>query len=238
LKRFYTIAEGVENEDDFTLVLDGKPAFTPGKNRIALPNAAAITILANEWNAQGETVNAASMPFTRLVNTAIDGVAITLDEVRGEVLRYGRSDLIFYRAGEPERLVIAQEQAWDPVLAWARDALNARFILVQSITFTDQPSRSLDRLAEAVSPFSTPFAMAALSVMTTLTGSLLITLAHIHGVLNVEAAWSAAHVDEHYQEQLWGQDEEAIQRRKNRFQDFEAASRMVQSLNIDLKTRI
>jgi chaperone required for assembly of F1-ATPase len=230
LKRFYKQAEAFEHKDGFTLHLDGKTALTPAKNLILLPNQAAIALLVEEWNAQGETINSASMPVTRLVNTAIDGVANTLDEVREEILRYGRSDLVFYRAGEPHALVTAQEQAWDPVLQWADDIWGARFILVQGITFMNQPSRSLDHLADAVSSFSSPFAVAALSVMTTLTGSLLIPLAHVHGVLNMEAAWAAAHVDELYQERLWRQDHEAMERRKNRLRDFEAASRMILAL--------
>jgi chaperone required for assembly of F1-ATPase len=60
--------------------------------------------------------------------------------------------------------------------------------------------------------------------MTTLTGSVLIALAHASGALGVEEAWEAAHVDERFQESIWGEDDEAMARRGRREADFRAAS--------------
>lgn len=225
-KRFYARAEAVPGEGGFVLALDGRPARTPARAVLTLPTHALGAAVAAEWNGQGETMQPAAMPLTRLANTAVDGVAATLAEVRDDIARYAGSDLVVYRAGEPESLVAGQAAAWDPVLDWARDDLGARFVLRQGLTFVDQPDASLARVRARLAAETSPFALAALHVMTTLTGSALIALMHAAGALDLDAAWRAAHVDELYQEGRWGADAEAVDRRARREAEFATASRM------------
>ncbi|TDR94334.1 ATP12 family chaperone protein [Enterovirga rhinocerotis] len=223
-KRFYTAAEIAAGPDGFVLTLDGRPARTPGRVPLALPTRALGEAVAAEWAAQGERILPATMPLTRLANTAIDGVARELAAVRADLARYAGSDLVAYRAADPEPLVAAQSAAWDPVLEWARTDLGARFVLSQGVTYVDQPELSLARIREALERHDSPFAVAALHVMTTLTGSVLIALMHGAGRLGREEAWRAAHVDELFQESRWGLDSEAAERRALREAEFTAAS--------------
>ena len=116
------------------------------------------------------------MPLTKLLNSAIDGVAEQMAEVEAEVVKYAASDLICYRAGEPESLVAAQSAAWDPLIAFARDRLGARLALAEGVMFVEQPQAALDAIAKAVRAHvgegpGAPLRLAALHVMTTLTGS-------------------------------------------------------------------
>ena len=60
--------------------------------------------------------------------------------------------------------------------------------------------------------------------MTSLTGSVLIALAVARGATTRRGAWAAAHVDEDFQIELWGADEEAMPRREARWRDFAAAA--------------
>ena len=143
-----------------------------------------------------------------------------------DIVRYAGSDLVVYRAGEPERLAAEQAASWDPILAWADDALGARLTLSEGITFVAQPEAALSALRARVAQETSPFGLAALHVMTTLTGSALIALAHAEGCLTAAEAWAAAHVDERFQERVWGEDEAALQRRAAREADFLAASRL------------
>jgi chaperone required for assembly of F1-ATPase len=166
------------------------------------------------------------MPLTRLVNSAIDGVTTRLDEVRADLLRYAGSDLVCYRAGAPERLVAAQAAAWDPILAWARTELGAPFVLSEGVMHVEQPERALAAVAARLAGSASPFRLAALHAMTSLGGSVLIALAHVAGSLGLDEAWAAAHVDESFQESLWGEDEEAMARRSARRAEFGAASRL------------
>ena len=226
LKRFYEHAGVEERDGAFVLVLDGRPARTPARNLIAAPTHALGDALAEEWQAQEAEIDPARMPMTRLVNSAIDAVAPNPAAVADDLVKYARSDLTCYRAGEPDRLVTEQAAAWDPILAFAHETLGARFMLSQGVTFVTQPEAAVAAVRARVEAEGSPFRLAALHVMTTLTGSVLIALAHASGRLGREEAWAAAHVDETFQERVWGEDEEAMQRRAGRRADFEAAARV------------
>ncbi len=225
-KRFYTEAGVAQAEDGHRLVLDGRPALTPARRRLAVPQAALAAALAEEWGAQGEFIDPARMPLTRLVNSALDGVADRREEVVDDLAAYAGTDLVVYRAGDPARLVAAQGAAWDPVLDWARDALGARFILSEGVMHVTQPAESVAALRRAIEAVQSPTALAGLHSMTTLTGSLLIALAVLHGRLTPQEAWAAAHVDESFQAEVWGRDAEAEDRLARRRAEFEAAARV------------
>jgi chaperone required for assembly of F1-ATPase len=222
-KRFYAAAELAEGDGGFTLTLDGRIARTPGKRPLAVPQRALADILVAEWAGQAGTIDPASMPFTRLLNAALDHVAPRMAEVAADIGRYARSDLVCYRAGEPERLVARQAALWDPILAWARETLGARFVLAEGIGFVEQPAASLAAIDAALAAERAPLTLAALHVATTLTGSALIALALRRGFLDADAAWLAAHVDEDVQMEAWGRDAEALERRAFRRREFEAA---------------
>jgi chaperone required for assembly of F1-ATPase len=224
--RFYKSAGIEERDGAFHLVLDGRPARTPGKNAIAVPERSLGEAAAAEWNRQGAQIDPSTMPLTRIVNSAIDGAAPRREAVIADIAKYAGSDLVCYRAGEPERLVADQAAAWDPILAWAREALGAQFFLGEGVVHVAQPGATLAAVRAHLEAIASPFRLAALHVMTTLTGSVLIALAHAAGRLDADAAWAAAHVDERYQESLWGEDEEAVLRRAAREAEFRAASRV------------
>ncbi|MBM6596075.1 ATP12 family chaperone protein [Microvirga pudoricolor] len=225
-KRFYK-QTGVEERDGvFALTLDGRTARTPGRHIIAVPSRSLAEALAEEWAGQGEEIDPSVMPLTRIVNSGIDGVAPRRMEVADDLSRYAETDLVFYRAGEPAKLAEAQERAWEPVLAWARDDLGARFLLGEGVMHVRQPEAATVAVRDRVTAEESPFAVAALHVMTTLTGSVLIALAHASGRLGADEAWDAAHVDERFQESVWGEDHEAMVRRNLRKADFIAASRV------------
>jgi chaperone required for assembly of F1-ATPase len=223
-KRFYEQASVEERDGSFTLVLDGRPARTPAGNPLAAPTRPLGEALAAEWQAQRAEIDPRAMPLTRIANSAIDGVATQREAVLDNLVEYAGSDLVCYRAGDPERLAEAQGAAWDPVLDWAHETLGARFVLSEGVMHVEQPASACEAVRARVERAASPFALAALHVMTTLTGSVLIALAHVDGRLSADEAWSAAHVDEHFQEAVWGEDEEAMARRATREADFRAAS--------------
>ncbi|HEY8383691.1 MAG TPA: ATP12 family protein [Microvirga sp.] len=225
-KRFYKEAGVEERDGAFQLVLDGRPARTPGRQPLAVPTRALAEALAAEWDRQAEEVNPATMPLTRIVNSALDGVAVRRDEVVDDLVRYAGSDLVCYRAAEPARLVEAQNRAWNPVLDWMRDKHGARFTLSEGVMHVSQPDAATQAVRAAIQPIASPLKLAALHVMTTLTGSVLIALAHAQGRFTVDEAWAAAHADEIYQESVWGEDHEAMVRRETREAEFQAASQV------------
>ena len=224
-RRFYKAAGVVEGTDGFEIALDGRPVRTPARHPLAFPNRALAEAAAAEWDAQGEFIDPAHMPLTRLANTIIDGVVTASDAVVAEVAKYLGSDLLFYRAEGPERLVERQRQLWDPVLKWAQDALGARFVTGAGVMPLLQPEQAV-AAARAAIPRD-PWRLGAVHAATTLTGSALLALALARGVLTWEAAWTAANVDEDWNIELWGEDSLALERRTLRHAEMEAAAKVL-----------
>jgi chaperone required for assembly of F1-ATPase len=141
--------------------------------------------------------------------------------VAEEIAEYLGTDLLCYRADAPAGLVDMQALAWDPVLAWAREQFGARFVLAQGVVHVPQPREAIAAVRAAIP--GEPWRLAAVSSITTLTGSALLAMALAHGALAADTAWAAAHVDEDWQMSQWGRDELALERRAYREAEFRAA---------------
>jgi chaperone required for assembly of F1-ATPase len=218
-KRFYASVTVAPRGLGFAVLLDTRPARTPKKHEVVLPTSALAQAVAQEWNAQQAFIDPATMPLTRLVNTVLDGVEGRESEVRADIVKYAGSDLLCYRAEEPEKLVALQAAAWDPVLAWASSSLGIRLALSRGIVHVSQTREALDAAASAIARLDA-FRLAPLHVMVTLTGSAILGLAVLRGHLSAEASWAAAHVDEDWQIARWGEDAEASARRARRWADM------------------
>jgi chaperone required for assembly of F1-ATPase len=224
-KRFYTSASVAElSPDAFEIQLDGRAVKTPAGRPLAAPTRALADAIAAEWNAQGDEIVPATLPLTRIANSAIDGVAGREGETVADIVNYAGTDLLCYRAASPAELAAEQTRVWDPILAFIHDACGASFSAGAGVLHIDQPAASLEAVRREVSSLGA-FKLAALHVMTTLTGSALIALAHARGFLDADAAWAAAHVDEAWQAARWGEDYEAAERQRRRFREFLDASR-------------
>jgi chaperone required for assembly of F1-ATPase len=228
-KRFYTDVATTEGPEGYELRLDGKPVRTPARRLLAVPTAGLAAVLVAEWAAQGERIDPATMPLTRLTNAALDGVAGELEAVRADVAAYAGSDLLCYRPDGPEGLVALTNRLWNPVIDWAERDLGARMVLAEGLMPVAQDPVALARIAEAV-PGGPALLVAATHVLTTLTGSALLALALVRGAVDFETAWAAANVDEDWNWSLWGADEEAVARRIARTADARTAALVVADL--------
>ena len=226
-KRFYKNVAVAEEGDGFGLKLDGKPVRTPGKALLSVPSKPLAEAMADEWRMQGAYIDPTTMPLTKLANTAIDGVAANMDAVVDDIVAHARADLLCYRARGPKKLLAEQARHWDPVVAWARQALHAPLNLAEGVMHVTQPEDSIAALGREIEKLDT-FPLAALHVMTALTGSALLALAVALKRLSPAEAWSAAHVDEDFQISQWGEVAEAKERREARKADFDAAARTLQ----------
>jgi len=220
--RFYARAATRRAAQGYAVELDGKPLRTPAGRLLAAPTQALAQAVAAEWEAQGEMIDPATMPQTRLASAIIDGVANRPGPVAAEVEKYLASDLICYRAPTPQGLRDRQAAHWDPILAWTRDKLGAHFALGEGVVHVAQPKAAL-AAARAAIP-TDPWRLGAVHAATTLTGSALIALALAGGAVPAEAAWQAAHVDEDWNMEQWGRDEPALERRAHRYAEFLAAA--------------
>ena len=227
-KKFYASAGVAQGPDGFGILLDGKQVRTPGKNLLTAPTSDLAEAIAAEWDAQGENIDPMSMPLTRLANSVIDGVTGNVQSVADDAAKYLETDLLFYRAGFPEALVARQAEHWDPVLRWAADTLGAHFILGEGVVHVRQPESAVAAARKAFPSEAWP--VGAFHVVTTMTGSALLALALQHRLLDGSQVWAAAHVDEDWNSEKWGADEEVAARRASKFRDFEAAARVLKAL--------
>ncbi len=226
-KRFYKEASAGEAAGGFALLLDGKQAKTPAKRNLALPDRKLADAVAAEWNAVGEFIDPSVLPLTKLANLAIDAIADAPEPVIAEIVQYAGTDLVFYRAGEPADLVAAQNEKWNPVIAWAEREFATRFVLAEGIVHAKQSDAAVARVGAAAEALPRPFALAAAASATNLSGSALIALALAAGALSGDEAWNAAHVDEQWNISQWGEDSDAQRRFAARHVEFSAAAKML-----------
>lgn len=224
-KRFYKEAKRVPSASGAgqEIHLDGRPVRTPLKRILVVEGQPFADLVLNEWLAQANVIDPASMPATRLANSAVDTVADNRDAAMSEIVAYAGNDLLCYRASSPASLVARQNEVWNPIVAAVEKAIGVRFVLVQGVIHTPQPQAVGEAVASAIANLGN-LQLAALLLMTTITGSAILALACLNGSLTAGEVWSAAHLDEDWQIAQWGRDEEAEVRRAVHERDFRAAA--------------
>jgi chaperone required for assembly of F1-ATPase len=223
-KRFWTQVGVAEGPDGWHVVLDSRPVRTPAKAPMDLPTEAMARAVAAEWAAQEGEIDPLSMPVTRSANSAIDRVAPHHADVAAMLAAYAETDLLCHRAETPETLARRQAEAWDPLLDWAAEAFGARLLPTAGVLPVAQPPASLEALSRAVRGLEA-FRLAALHDLVTLSGSLILGLAVARGRIDTDAAWSVSRIDESWQMEQWGEDEEAMAAAGHHLRQFRHAAR-------------
>lgn len=209
--------------------LDGRPVKTPTGNALALPTQQMADAVVAEWEAVEKTLNPIMMPVTGFANAAIDRIAPDHAGFAAAIAAYGETDLFCYRAAAGEALAERQAQIWDPWLNWAKARYDISFEIVEGIMHQPQPAATLETLRGAVAARGA-FELAAIAKLAHLSGSLVASLAVIERAGTPEDIWSAACLDELWQEELWGADHWAQKNRCDREGEFMAAARFLDLL--------
>jgi chaperone required for assembly of F1-ATPase len=229
-KRFYKDVGVTPIDGGYGVTLDGKSPRTPGMKLVTVPYAAIAEAMAAEWRAQAELIDPMSMPLTRIVNSAVEAGEETMPALRDEIVKFAGNDLLLYRADRPESLVRRQEEIWDGVLVELARHFGIAFRPTIGIVHQAQPPANAAKLTAALTGEDL-FALTALNVITSITGSGLLAIAHRHGLADREQVWVAAHLDEDHNIALWGEVEEITVRRAKRRREFDAAADLLQMLN-------
>lgn len=229
MKRFYKLVSVMEAEGGFGIALDGKPVRTPSKLPLVVPTRALADAMAAEWAAQADEVKPATMPLTQLASTSIDGVRGRLAAVAEAAAEYGGSELVCYRAEEPDVLVERQSRLWNPLLDWAARRYDAHLLVTAGIIHKQQPEGALTALRAAIDALD-EWQLTALQNVIGITGSLLVSLAVIDRHLSAEQAFDLAQLDENFQIEKWGEDWEAADRRGHQRADLASTVRFLDLL--------
>lgn len=228
MKRFYKSVSVGEGND---ILLDGRTLKTPRGAAVEMPTSPLAEAVAREWRAQGDEIVPASMPLTKLANAAIDGAMSRRDEIREEIVKFARHDHLCYRANGPAELVRRQSAGWDPILEWAAARYGARLLTQAGVMSVAQPPAAIDALRSALEPLQS-FELAALHVMTSICGSLVLALAVANKRASAEEAFALSQIDERFQAERWGVDPEAASRAKKLQEEFKAAVEFFELLEI------
>lgn len=229
-KRFWKTTDTTSTETGFGVSLDGRPVRTPAKAVLSVPNEAVAARIAAEFDAQIEKIDPNTMPYTRTANAAIDKVSIQHAVVADMLAEYGDSDLLCYRADSPDELVQRQSDNWDPLLDWAATALNARLLPRVGVMHDPQNAQALDELRNRVHALGV-FELTAFHDLVAISGSLVIGFAAKDALKSAEDLWDISRVDEIWQQEQWGADEEAQEMAEQKKAAFLHASEFIRLIN-------
>lgn len=223
-KRFWKDTQVVEAEGGFAIHLDGRPVRSPAKTLLVVPTRALAETVAAEWEAQTDKVDPGTMPFTKLSNSALDKVIPQFDAVAEMISEFGGSDLLCYRADGPEALCARQAQGWDPLLGWARDDLGIDLAVQTGVMPVGQSVDCQQRISARTREMA-PFGLAAFHDMVALTGSWVLGYAAAQDRQKPDSLWALSRIDEDWQREQWGADEEADARAAFKREEFLTACR-------------
>jgi len=207
-KRFYTEVTSPPVEGGYTIHLDGKPVRTPLGAALVLPVRALAEAIAAEWQAQGETIDPASMPLGGYANTAIDRVGNERQIVMANMMQFAETDTLCYRTEEPAELANRQYEQWQPILDWVDETFGAPLTVTSGVLHVVQPDKSLQALRGHVEQLD-DMEFTALASLAAVTGSFSLALALAENHVDTEKAFQLAQLDEVFQRERWGRDAEA-----------------------------
>lgn len=210
-RRFYEAVSIAEADGGYAILLDARQVRGPRGGKLISPTRALAEVIAGEWEGQGEFLDVPGMHATRLANTAIDSIPQAREATAQSVADYASSDLLCYFAEDPEALVARQTAEWEPVLQRAERELGLSFVRAAGIIHRPQPAPTLLRVRDLAAGLD-DFRLAGVAFGASLFGSSVLALALHHGWLDGGRALALSRLDEIFQEEAWGIDEEAAER--------------------------
>ena len=225
-KRFYKNASVEEVEGGFMVALDGRAVKTPAKKALLIASEKLAEAVASEWRAQEDDIRHESMPMMRFLCTALDRVIPQRAEVVGETVKFAETDLLCYRAQQPQELARRQADSWQPLLDWAESHYGAALNTTTGLTAIAQDEASLALLSAAVDA-ENDLTLTGLHVATAASGSLIVALALLERKITAEQAWAVSHIDERWQLERWGEDEELSERLEGLRREISAAGKFL-----------
>lgn len=231
MKRFYAEVDTVSTDRGWIVQLDGRPIKTQGGRLQTVSTGRLAELLAGEWRAQGDQIDPATFRFRDMADYAIDVVAKDTEAVVDKLLGYAETDTLCYRADPEDALFRRQQDVWEPLLTATEAREGVRFQRVSGIIHRAQPAQTLARLRRRLEAMD-PFLLAALEQLVSLSASLCIGLGAIETPSSGKQFWDAANLEEDWQADLWGKDEEAAVRREKRMTDFLEALRFAEAARV------
>lgn len=230
MKRFYEHAGVMEQDSSFLVVLDGRVVKTPAGSNLGSPTMALTKAMSGEWETQSVEIKPETMSLCKLAATAIDRLNKKRDEVIGITLKIAETDLLCYRVSEPEDLVALQNRAWNPELEWAMDELDVILKVTVGLIPVNQPEKSLLNLRNKLMSL-TDFQLMGVTNAASVAGSLILALSMFYGRIDAQVMFEKSILEEKYQVERWGKDNEAMLKQEFLREDIKNSSRFLNLLS-------
>lgn len=224
MKRFYHETGVAEGGTGFQVTLDGRAVKTQGGNPQILPNRAMAQAMAEEWAMQGQEMDPAGFILRDFADYAIDIVADNRAQTMTEILPYGETDTLCYRAMPDDDLFQHQQERWEPFLTAFEARHKLQLQRISGIIHRPQTAETMAKL-HALLDGKDAFSLSALKTLASLAASLSIALAALEDDADYDGLWALANLEEDWQAELWGRDQLAEERRAHRLEAFKAAAR-------------
>jgi chaperone required for assembly of F1-ATPase len=219
INRFYKEVSLKQEDEGWHLLLDGRAAKTPARNPLCAAPKALAEKITTEWHGQGEEIDFLQMPLTRLLMTVLDGKEETITVWRETPARFIGTDLLTYRAENPEALQALEDEVWNPYCDWAAKGLGIELARTTSLMALPPLQTSLASVNEITAKLD-PAEALILALACEMTGSAVLGFALLEGFTSAEEVFAASHLGETFQEKRWGEDAEALQRRASQLAEF------------------
>ncbi len=192
----FAVAEPVQN---WQILLDGRGIKTPSHYSLIAPNEALAELCRAEWNAQGDKINPANMPITQILTTIIDYLVPNYATHRADILSYLETDLLCYYDGRQES---AHAKLRAPILNQLSQSLGCEFLTTDQLRPMTQPPHTVDKVTPAV-PLDPTAQAVALVLLTKESGSLLLALAFVKGLIDKDTFMRAVFVEEDLKDEIY-----------------------------------
>ena len=223
MKRFYKDVTVAKLDGGWQVLLDGRGVKTPARAAQILPSEALAEALAGEWRAQGEELDPKTMPMRDLADYAIDQVTGQRKSIAEKLIRYAETDTLAYRASPDEPIFARQQELWEPILcAFEEDhgMQMPRTTGIMGAELSHETGAVLNDKALALDPFL----LAALETLTSLAASLSIGWTALSEPEKATSLFDAANLEQDFQAEEWGWDQEATESRASKAASFEMAA--------------
>ena len=231
LKRFWDTASAVETDSGYGVFLDKRHLKTPLKNPVTVPSEGFAEMIAAEWRAVDGKVQKHTMPYNRFAEAALDAAETEHAEIVGNLAGYGETDLLCYRAESPVELIARQAKNWDPLLDWAARELDAPLRKTHGVIAVNQSETSIQNLQKIIEDFGL-FQLTAFYDLVKLSGSLVLALAVSRAYISPQEGWALSRIDDEWQIEQWGVDDDAQKLAESKQNDFENAAHALVLLTI------
>ncbi len=214
MRKFWkTVKVKRKSSNSYEILLDKNVLKTPMKKELIIQNSKIAKEIHNEWNQDKNTLDTDAMIFYGIISTSIDKISNNRILYINDILDFIDTDLICYRAEEPNDLVQWQSKNWDPILLKVEKYINNKIDVFKGIMPSKQNKRIKFKINKILTELS-DLEIITLHRITNITGSVFLSLCILNNDKIREKAFELSHLDELWQAENWGFEEEASYNRE------------------------